>query len=184
MIHPIIREYVLEECKKPTNAFGSAFFDQHILIVKDYANRLANLLGADREIVETAAYLHDISAIQDFGKISQHATFGAEIASDFLGQNSYAVNKISEVQKCILTHSAPIQKGKGTLEEICLSNADAISQIINPSYWLYYAFSIRKFDFEQGYKWYSQRIDSNWNGLIEEAKELIKDKYLFMRNSL
>ncbi len=35
-------------------------------------------------------------------------------------------------------HAIPVAPDKGTKEEVCVSNADAISQIIRPAYWLYF----------------------------------------------
>lgn len=183
MIINKIREYVQAECKSSNNAFGDAFFSQHILIVSEYAKRLANLLNADREVVEISAFLHDISAIQDFNTLSRHPAAGSEIAEGFLKKLSYDSNKIDSVKQCILTHSAPVQIGQGLIEEVCVSNADAISQIVNPAYWLYYIFSIRKFSFEEGLEWYSKRIDSNWNMLIEQARDMISDKYYQVKSS-
>jgi hypothetical protein len=36
-----------------------------------------------------------------------------------------------------------IAPGAGAIEEVCLSNADAMSQIGKPLSWLYYAFRVR-----------------------------------------
>ncbi|HEX3043291.1 MAG TPA: hypothetical protein VHY08_00940 [Bacillota bacterium] len=60
---------------------------------------------------------------------------------------------------------------------ICVSNADAISQITNPIYWLYFAFHIRNYDFETGREWLLNRIENNWDLLIKPAKELVEVRY-------
>ncbi len=54
MITAAVREYVLKECSNGDNAFGPGFFDQHLAVVVEYAGRLAEVLGADPEIVELA----------------------------------------------------------------------------------------------------------------------------------
>jgi hypothetical protein len=79
------------------------------------------------------------------------------------------------------THSKPIQIGDGPLEAVCVSNADAISQIIRPAYWTYYIFSVRKISFEQGREWYSLRIKENWDSLIQPAKDMIREEYDHMK---
>ena len=177
MITRDIREWIKFECNKTQNVFGSAFFDQHLLTVKEYACRLAELLGADRETVEISAYLHDISAMRDISTISRHSDLSAEIAGSILMEKSYNPDNIEIIKKVIKSHSRPIKIGEGILEEVCISNADAISQIVNPSYWLYFAFSIRKLSYAEGIGWYKSRIEENYDGLIDIAKDMIKDQY-------
>jgi uncharacterized protein len=172
-----ISDYVYNECNKSINVFGPSFFQQHILVVAEYGKKLAQLLNADIEVIELSAYLHDISAIYDIGTIQNHNTLSAAITKKILDQYSYPANLIQKVGQCILSHSSPVQIGNGSVEEICLSNADAISQITNPIYWLYFAFSIRKYSFEEGREWLYKIVENNWNRLIKPAKELVEVKY-------
>jgi HD superfamily phosphodiesterase len=65
-----IKTFVRETCQQPENAFGAAFFEQHILVVRDYGLKLAEVLSADPEVVTLAAYLHDLAAVQDFQAVS------------------------------------------------------------------------------------------------------------------
>ena len=177
MISKVIREYVFNECKDSKNAFGPAFFEQHLLVVLEYGKRLAAVLGADTEIVELAAYLHDIAAVGDITVVPQHHLLGAESARETLQQHSYPSERIERVVQCITSHSAPVQIGKGSPEEVCLSDADAMSQIARPVYWLHYAFRVRQFDFKTGQRWYRQRVESNWSQLIRPAKDIIEKEY-------
>ena len=64
------------------------------------------------------------------------------------------------------------------MEACCLSNADAMAKIANPSYWLYYAFHINKREFQDGKSWYLQLMDAAWDAMMVSAKEIIGDKYL------
>jgi uncharacterized protein len=175
MITDHIKELVKGECDKKQNELGSAFFEQHIMLVKEYACRLADILGADREIVELSSYLHDISAVIDISTLSRHSDLSAEAAEIMLKDMLYEPDRIEAIKKVIKSHSAPMKIGEGTLEEICVSNADAISQIVNPSYWLYFAFSIRKMGYEQGLAWYKQKVSMNMEGLIQQAKDMTAD---------
>ncbi len=173
MITDYIRELVKGECNKTQNELGIAFFEQHILLVKEYACRLADILGADREIVELSSYLHDISAVIDISTLSRHSDLSAEVAESILKDKLLDSDKIETIKNVIRSHSSPIKVGEGTLEEVCVSNADAISQIINPSYWLYFAFSIRKMGYQQGTEWYKEKVRTNTDGLIQQAKDMI-----------
>jgi HD superfamily phosphodiesterase len=94
MMTDYIKDWVKCKCNKIQNELGSAFFEQHILIVKEYACRLADILGADQEIVEISSYLHDISAVMDINTLSQHSHLSAETAEFILKERSYDSDKI------------------------------------------------------------------------------------------
>lgn len=177
MIVRNVRDFVLSACQEETNAFGSAFFEQHLLLVRDYALRLAATLAADIEIVELAAYLHDLAAIRDFSTLSDHAAKGAAIARSLLAELKFPAARIHRIERCIAIHCSPLSFGAAPIEEVCLSNADAMAQIANPVYWLHYAFGVRQFDFDRGLRWFSERIESHWERLIEPAKDMIEEEY-------
>jgi uncharacterized protein len=184
MIVEAIREYAAEACGSSKNAFGPAFFEQHLSVVAEYAKRLGGVLGADLEIVELAAWLHDLSAVQDFAALPKHPAVSAEIARKLLQGKDYPAERIERVAKCIASHSAPVQVGKGPPEEVCVSNADAMSQIVKPAYWLYYVFRVRQFGFAEGRDWLRQRVESNWTALIPPAREIIESEYRLVRETL
>src|SRR5512133_1666561 len=137
MIVETIRDYVAGACRSDRNAFGPGFFDEHLSVVVGYAGQLAGALGADVEIVELAGWLHDLSAVQDFAVLAKHAAVSAEIARRMLRDRDYPSERIERVAACIASHSLPVQVGKGPIEEVCVSNADAMSQIVKPTYWSY-----------------------------------------------
>lgn len=184
MIENQVRRYVNDACSRSENVFGRSFFDQHLLVVREYVIKLADKIGGDKEIITLAAYLHDISAVEDFSTLSNHAEASEKIAQSILFKYGYPQAKIDMVKRCILNHSTPIQLNDGLVEEVCLSNADAISQIINPAYWFYFAYGIRKLGFEEGRGWLLNKVESNWNKLIDPAKELIEDQYILVKKFL
>lgn len=99
----------------------------------------------------------------DITTLSNHNYVSSEIAKSVLFKNGYAHDKIYKVRQCILTHTSPIQIGNGKAEEVCLSNADAIAQIVNPTYWLYLVYKIQNLSFNKGRLWNLSRINSKWN---------------------
>jgi len=177
MIVEAIREYVAGSCMSGRNTFGPAFFEQHLLVVRGYGGLLAKALGADEKIVELAAYLHDIAAVQDITALPRHPVLSADVARKVLQENDYPAERIERVAQCIVFHAAPIRLGNGSLEEVCLSNADAMSQIIKPAYWLYYVFRVRQFGYAEGRDWLRQRVESNWAALIPPARAIIEKEY-------
>ncbi len=172
-----IKGMIKELSKSKNNRFGVAFYEQHILINELYSHRLADKLGADKEVLSLAAYLHDIAVVSDFDNLAEHHLIGAEKAGHILATKGYSADIIEKVQRCIVSHSTPVAIGEGSPEEVCFSNADAITQIVNPVYWLYYAFSVRGFSYEEGTKWYFKRVTSHWEQLIDPAKKLIEKEY-------
>lgn len=101
-----------------------------------------------------------------------------------LTENDYPVDFCARVERCIRSHSTPVHEGKGTPEEVCLSNADAMSQITHPAYWLFFAYHIRKYEFAEGRDWLLARVESNWEKLIPPARNMIDNHYRFFRDFL
>lgn len=184
MIIDILKKYIAGECKKTGNALGPSFFDHHILKVVEYSKLLADSLAADSEVVEIAAYLHDIAAVQNIKALPEHHILSAVIAGNMLHGYNFSNERIERVVQAIKKHVNPVQVGEASLEDVCLSNADAMSQIAEPVYWLYFAYSVRRLSFEQGKEWYQKRIENNWKALIPQAKEIIEKEYHYTRRIL
>ncbi len=174
MIAEVVKEYVSNECRSDRNVLGPGFFDQHVSVVVEYSRAHAKSLGADLEIVELAAWLHDIAAVQDIAALPRHPALGAEIAQNLLEQNGYPSERIERVTRCILFHSVPVQIGGGAPEEVCVSNADAMSLIVKPAWWFYFLFRVRELGFEEGKAWLLRRVECNWAALIQPARDLIE----------
>jgi HD superfamily phosphodiesterase len=64
-----MKNYVYQETQKNNNALGPSFYQEHLDVVSTYGKKLAKQLNANMEIVELSAYLHDISAVQDFSTL-------------------------------------------------------------------------------------------------------------------
>ena len=172
-----IKSLMEDVCYHGPGPFDSSFYEKHILVMAGIADTLAQIFHADREIVALAAYLHDISAIEDYASVSRHHILGGERAAEILLSLGYPAEKIDPIRQCILTHNSPLALGQGTLEEVCISNADAASQIMVPGYWLHYAYTAKKLSYEQGLAWYRNMIDSHWNAMVEEAQAIAKEAY-------
>lgn len=177
MIVEEMRGHVLEACGDTANVLTPAFFTDHVVVVAEYAAGLAVRVGADLEIVELASFLHDLSAVRDFSTLSHHAAASADLARSLLLQRGYSVERTEAVAAAILRHSRPIPTGEGTPEAVCLSNADAMAQIAMPVYWLYFAFRALKLGYEDGKRWYADRVRQNWDALIPEARALLSARY-------
>lgn len=175
-----IRDLVQDECRR--SVLGAAFFEEHLSVVARYAGCLAQRLGADAQIVELAAWLHDLAAVRDMAALPDHARLSAALAGELLPAYGFDGAVIDSVARAIGSHALPLALGSGTLEEVCLSQADAIAQIVRPAYWLYFAFTVRKCEFDEGRQWLLRLVEGRWNALIEPARELVGTRYSTARD--
>ncbi|HEY9123861.1 MAG TPA: HD domain-containing protein [Bacteroidales bacterium] len=173
-----VRDYVQSRCLAATNQLHPAFYEFHLLVVEKYALQLAEMLKADREVVQIAALLHDISAVLDFSTLPTHAKDSASIAREILEASNLSDLKKQNIIHCIEAHVKPLPFGADTAEAICISNADAMAFIAMPSYWIYFAYTINKMDYGVGLQWYKERVDKNWLNLIRPACDMIYESYL------
>jgi putative nucleotidyltransferase with HDIG domain len=90
---------------------------EHVSAVVALARKLAHILDADEEVVEAAAWLHDITKVDG----ESHAETGAEFARVFLAGTDFPQEKIDEVAQAIADH-------KGLWRETPLTNLS--SQIL------------------------------------------------------
>lgn len=184
MIVNKVRQRVMETCKAKENLLTSAFFEEHLCVVARYGILLAEAMNADSEMVEVASYLHDLSAVRDFTTLAKHARESSIQAEALLTEYEYPGDKILTIKNAIGLHAQPLKLGAGSPEAICLSNADAIAQIVNPSYWLFFAFRIMSMNYENGRQWYLNKIKLNWQMLIPEARKVAEQKYLAVAKCL
>src|SRR5215831_3874319 len=120
-----VRTIVEETCKKGTNIFGYGIWTHHIVYVVEYGRLLAEQLGADAEIVELAALLHDYASIKNEALYQDHHLHGPLEAEHILRELRYPEEKIHAVKQCIASHRASIETERVTPEAVCLASADA-----------------------------------------------------------
>jgi uncharacterized protein len=100
---------------------------EHVKSVARLAVKLADLTGADLEVVEAAAWLHDI---KKRGGNDNHGQQGAKAAEKILAETDFPASKIPGVARAIskhvgLTLEAPLQP----LEAAVLWDADKLTKL-------------------------------------------------------
>ncbi len=172
------RQFVKEECKKPSSIYGYEPYPCHFIPVHNYAKKLAEELNANVEVVEIAAWLHDIGSVIK-GRKDHHIT-GAEIAEKKLRKWGYDKNKIKLVKKCILNHrgSVKVDDERKSIEEQIIAEADAMNHFDRISGLFMAAFISENKNAEQGRISVKNKIINSWNKLsLKKSKSLIKEKY-------
>lgn len=99
---------------------------EHVTTVVKLAKRLAKLTGADQDVVEASAWLHDIRK----GIKANHALAGADFARLFLPQTDFPLEKVEHVAHAIEVHMGLWRDEPLTdLEATVLWDADKLSKI-------------------------------------------------------
>lgn len=171
-----VKSYVEEECRKDTSLYGYDPFPFHFALVAEYAGRLADELGADKEVLLVAAWLHDIGSII-VGRADHHLT-GARIAEEKLREFGYDEAKIGLVKACILHHRGSQQTERSTLEEQILAEADVLSNFDNVAGIFKAAFVYEKLSQGEAKEAVRRKLVNKYAQLhFDRSKELIKPKY-------
>lgn len=171
-----IKNYVESECKKPTSKYGYEPFLFHFPFVVKYAQELALELGADREVVSLAAWLHDIGSIIH-GREDHHIT-GAKIAEEKLKELNYPQEKIDLIKKCILNHRGSKDNTRESLEEKIISDADAMNHFDNIPGIFKAAFIYEKLNQAEAIASVRRKLENKYGKLhFENSKKIIKPKY-------
>ncbi len=170
-----IKKFVEKECKKPTNKYGYGAFLFHFIPMVKYAEKLADELGGDKEIILIASWLHDIGSII-YGRKDHHIT-GAKIAEDLLKKFKYPTEKIKLIKKCILNHRGSQQNSRESIEEQIVAEADILSNFDNIAGVFYAAFKEGKNQVEAKES-VMKKLENKWKQLhFEKSRKLIKAKY-------
>ena len=174
-----IRNYVEDECKKPTSKYGYEPFLFHFTPMVKYAEKLADELGGDKEVILIAAWLHDIGSII-YGRSDHHIT-GAKIAEEKLKELNYSNEKIELIKKCILNHRGSVDNERGSIEEQIISEADTLSQFDNVSGMFKAAFIFEKLDQSEATISVKEKVERKYKKLhFKESRELVREKYRAM----
>lgn len=100
---------------------------EHVKAVVTLATRLGRMTGADADIVEAAAWLHDVCK---WTHGEDHAEAGAQFARDFLPQTDFPPEKIEAVAEAIADHQGLWRdEPLAPLESQVLWDADKLSKM-------------------------------------------------------
>ncbi len=99
---------------------------EHTLRVRQLSLLIGQKEGADLEVLEAAALLHDIGRPEEEVTGASHAEVGANMAVAFLATTAFPKTKLSQVAKAIRTHRFSENKPPESLEGEILSDADKL----------------------------------------------------------
>jgi len=171
-----IKEFVEAEFKKPSCKYGYEPFPYHLVYVVKYALMLSNIHGGDKEVIELAAWLHDIGSAK-MGRKDHHIN-GARIAVDKLTELGYPAIKIDKVRCCILNHRGSQESERLSIDVRIIADADAMSNFDNLSGLFKAAYVFEDLDQGEGAKSVMDKLERKWQKLhFLESKHIIRPKY-------
>ncbi len=171
-----IKDFTENECKKTSSKYGYEPFPFHFVPVVNYAEKLSNELGGDKEVILISAWLHDIGSIIH-GRENHHIT-GAKIAEEKLTELKYPDEKIKLVKKCILNHRGSQQNQRESIEEQIIAEADVMSNFDNLSGIFKAAFIYENKTQGEAKDSVKQKLEQKWKQLhFEKSKKIIKPKF-------
>ena len=147
----------------------------HIETVVKRSKELAKLLGADEEVCELAAWLHDIKKLK--GERELHHVHGSEEAGEILKSYDYPEEKIENVKHCVISHSSDPTYPPESVEAKIVASADALSHFDNFLSYVDHALVKRKIDPSEAKGVLLKKYASCWDKLMPEAKEIAQEKY-------
>lgn len=172
-----VRARVEAACRAEANRFGYGIWTHHITVVVRYGHELSDLTGADREIVELAALLHDYAGIKDAALAPQHHLHGADEARRLLGSLSYPSDRAEHVAACILTHRASEGDEPGSLEARCLASADALAHLTQVPSLLKLVYAGKGLGVAEGAAWVRAKLERSYAKLMPQARALAEAPY-------
>lgn len=171
-----VKDFVKDKFYSPDCKYGPEPFLNHIVPMVDYAKALSRKLGGDREVIELAAWLHDIGSAVE-GRSNHHVT-SAKIAEDILKNEKYPEDKIQLIKNCILHHRSSIESKRETIEEKIVAEADAISNFDNVPGIFMAAYLYENKNQREAKKEVVRKLTKKWQMLeFKESRALVRKKY-------
>ena len=171
-----LQQEIYERCRRPSNVFGMGIFD-HVKAVVKNGKELAEQYGGDVEVVMIAGWLHDIASITDESLYAMHHEHGAQMAGKILEGMDYPPEKTALVQACIRSHRGSVPAPKGSIEEWCVADADAISHFDSVPSLLYMAYAKKGMELEEGKTFVREKLKRSFAKLSPEGKLHYQEKY-------
>ncbi len=152
-------------------------WENHLKYVVENSLLLAEKYGADKEIVEVSALLHDIALLRFGASVkSDHHNLGSKIADEILTELKVDQNKIGRICSCIRNHRSALNATN--VEEICVADADILAHFNNLPMVLKGIYS-RNLDksVEEINDIIESYLMEDYNDLSEETKKFYKKEF-------
>lgn len=174
-----IKEELIERCNTYNEKYNYDFWNDHIKYVVKNAVELSEKYGADTEIVELGALLHDIAMPSEFGPREEHNVYGVKIADELLTKLGYPEDRKERVKECVLRHRGSKELPRNTLEEQCVADADVMAHFdcIPSLFHLAFGKNEKDMPIEEGTEFVKKKLERDYNKLSVRTRDILKDRY-------
>lgn len=179
-----VKEILLKYTKESFERDGYDFWNNHIKYVFKHSHDMAIKRGADIEVCELAALLHDIAMAADFGPREDHANYGAQMAHSILTELNYPKDKMELVEKCVLHHRHSWAKPRETMEEQILADADVIAHLDSIPSLFSLAYNKIGLPMEEGRDFVKRKLLGDYDKLSPEGKKELQERFDTIMNIL
>ena len=172
-----IKKELLIICEESKKEGGFDIWNEHIKYVVQNAISLAKKYGADVEIVELGALLHDIAKPSKIGTNEEHHIYGAQIAEELLTKLNYPKDKIEHVKNCVLNYRGSVNKPKKTIEEQCVADADVIAHFDCISSLFHLVYHDLDLSVQEGKEYVKKKLERDYSKLSDRTRIELEDRY-------
>jgi len=125
-----VREYMQSTERPEMGRRRTASFRwRHTLRVLSAAREIGLAEGADMEVLEIAALLHDVAKLDLRSDEIHHAVLGSQIAEEFLLKLNVPEQKLRMIVEAIRFHSLDTHQDDLGLETLVLKDADRLDEV-------------------------------------------------------
>ena len=174
-----IKKELIKRCNLYNEKYNYDFWNDHIKYVVKNAVELSEKYGADTEIVELGALLHDIAMPSEFGPREEHNVYGMKIADELLTKLDYPQDRKERVKQCILRHRGSKDLLRNTIEEQCVADADVMAHFdcIPSLFHLAFGKNEMGLSIEDGTEFVKKKLERDYNKLSSRTREILKERY-------
>lgn len=142
-------------------------YDNHVLIVARDAHALAKKYGANAELSEVAALLHDIADAQTARANPDHEALSLDIARQVMHEVGFTADEISlTVDDAIRYHSRHGNERPKSREGLVLATADSLAHL-QTDFYIYATWAFGKTrSLEELKEWALKKIERDLNNKI------------------
>lgn len=152
------------------------FWNGHPKYVYHEAIELAKRYGADLEVVQLGALLHDIALLEKVGTKADHHENGKMLAEQILRKCNYPEDEMQRVLGCVLHHRS--SKNAENIEELCVADADILAHFDNIPMLFDAAYNLHKMvGLENVREFMRETFTKDFDDLSERTKAEFEPRY-------
>lgn len=172
----------LYEAKTPTRTvWADWLYQNHVFVVVNNAKKLAGEKGANAELTQVAAMLHDIADTKMERHEAQHEAESLKMARELMEECGYTPEEITlVVDDAIALHSCHGDERPSSKEGLVLATADALAHL-DTDFYIYATWARGKENnpLEEVKAWVLKKIERDFNNKVcfEDVREQTRPSY-------